>query len=281
MREARKLKLMKRLGRNQSKPLSLETAEALTGTLRNKKPTALVAHSIQDAPLPPKAEVPKRPAAVKSSLSFRQTATSEKRANLATAKGALQKNPLPPKTQPVAVKRPATAPVPAHARLQKQKLTIPQSPNFSTRRVPTRTATRPATAPLSIKSHMVAARTTTFKQPAKPIVAPLGKKKAPTSTDKVDGEPVITRKRNSASWTVPLSPKRAEPVKATPVLSTPKVKPFVRKSMSESTAVRSVAARQIAGPVNSNVKAQSISMRQSVAPSRSTSFRINKEPSQE
>lgn len=280
------MKLMMRLGRNQSKPLSMAAAEAITGTLRNKKPATTTNASQEVAssnqPKAVKAEAPKQ--AVKSSLSFRQTATSEKRAN-PTTQGALPKKPMPPtKKVSVGAKRPATAghPIPAaHARLQKQKLTVPHSPKFSVR--PQRVApivSRPATAPVSLKSHMAAARQTTGKT-TKPLVPAAAKKTS--AVDKINGASTVKNKRNSTAWTVPASPKRAEPVKETPF------KPFIRKSLSESKAARSVGPskqqQQLARSVSSAKPRSSTLVRKSVAPpstlSRSSSIRVQKEPSQE
>ena len=211
---------------------------------------------------------------MKKSLSFRQTATSLKRANLATMgiqthrTELAKREPLASSRKPVATvparsapvapsnvkkpvgtipsnsfvhKKPATAVPPRSTILKKpatgippakqanlnRKLTLPQSPNFSSR-LKERSAAKVLTAHTAGKVlPSISAR-------------PAATQAAASKVSQVKKE---TESQNTATWVNPLTPEaRATParilmaksVAKTPLSpSTPKIKPFARKSFTD------------------------------------------------
>lgn len=260
MREQRKQKFMVRLGRNLANPLSVSSLEALTGMLRSKKPPANVTPvkakepGIEAAPsVPVKQESgvkPERNAQVKRTLSFRQTVTSMKRSTMANGGAPLKRAtsfksvPASVKSVPTSVKKPMAPLSSQMARVQKQKLTVPHSPNFTNR------TRQPQAAKPTVQS---VTKTSLRKIPARN--AP--KLTAAGSSSKQTGAEVSIRvvaqvnKRNSSSWMIPLTPDRkispskspSSTSKANSSIHTPNVKPFIRKSFSESKAKPTVANR--------------------------------------
>jgi len=326
-REERKQKLLLRLGRNLSNPLSVTSWEALTGTLRSKKtPTGAIAvkpkepvqvkieketkpkvsswdalkgsfkskkatakasttKSVESVPVKLEAPV-KSERQVKRTLSFGQTATSIKRTNLANG-GATLKRATSFKSIPTPAKKPV-APQATHLTLvQKQKLTVPCSPNFTNR-------TKQQSAPL--KSAPVASSTRPITgSKMKPIQLPKSFQPVSSSSVKALDSPGLVSevtKRRSSSWMIPLTPpeRKTTPSKSGPnTQHTPNVKPFIRKSFSESKAVpnRSVQINRSVSSVSMIRPSTSTLPRKSVAPSilqkdssRRSVWSVSKEPTE-
>ena len=212
-REARRAKLVKRLTRNlKTNTLSTSSIDALTGTGSSKKPARAAPH-VGTAPVLVKQAAVKRettapaakPQAVKQQVkpTYRQTATSQKQADMALSKP----RPPPATTQ---TKKPAAITTKTFVTLKK-KLTVPQSPNFSVR------------------------RQTVAKHPVARVEAT-----APSTATVVDGNTSGSR-RSSITWTVPFTPERPQQPPNSP--RTPIGKIFFRKSFSETKSpVRKVPA---------------------------------------
>ncbi len=309
--------------------------EALTGTLKSKKPSTnadLVTGQSEDA-TPVEATKPKgtvKTSNIKSSLSFRQTATSLKRANIASLGVQLKRSQslksVTSQEKPVVVKKDVEKKMPApQPRIQKlTKLTVPQSPKFSSsssqsRSTPApqprlqkltkltvpqspkfsaRSQSRPTTRPPVASSLKPPVPTTARQVPqARTTQPPAVRPKTTTSVatgDQVDAQPVITTKRKSSTWMIPLSPDRAVPPTPVQGFSSPRtpiaVKPYLRKSLSDSKAPRNASPKPLARSVSSVALARASSssvLRKSVAPTPNrsmlsrSSIHIQKEPSQQ
>jgi hypothetical protein len=325
-REERKQKLLVRLGRNLSNPLSVSSWEALTGTLRSKKaptsavkskepvqaqiekevkpnvsswdalrgslknkkgtvkattvtkPNEAVAVKVENA-----AKSESRP--IKRTLSFGQTATSLKRTNLANG-GATLKRATSFKSIPTSAKKPVAPPATQLTSVQKQKLTVPCSPNFTNR-------TKQQTA--AIKSVPVASSTKPVAVSKRaPVQLPRSFQPVSSSSEKaLDTAETVPEviKRKSSSWMIPMTPERkASPSKTGPnAQHTPNVKPFIRKSFSESKTAsnRSVQINRSVSSVSMIRPSTTTLPRRSVAPSllgndssRRSVWGVSKEPSE-
>jgi hypothetical protein len=210
-REARKQKLAMRICKNSGSTASVASIEAITGTLRSKKPLTATAPPAATAARPAKLPTVAKKEIVpttkpevnkqqqKKIFGFRQTATSMKRAEMAQA-GVKSKVPVtkPTVVANVETKKPSVGHVRAVG-LLKKKLTVPHSPNFSVR--------RQTIAQKSIPNPSIAAATTTV----------------------IDGSP---SRRSSITWNVPFTPEARQ--QGNSPLRTPKVKIFTRKSFSET-----------------------------------------------
>lgn len=298
------MKMMKRLVRHHANPsLPLASMEALTGTLKSKKPATAVDLDPSDGAKPiieaskPKEAVKKT--SIKSSLSFRQTATSLKRANIASLGVQLKRSQslksVTAQEKPVVVKKDVEKKIPApQPRLQKlTKLTVPQSPKFSARSQIRSTTRPPVASSLKPPVPTIARQVPQARVTKLPAVRP----KTTTSVatrDQVDAQPVITVKRKSSTWMIPLTPDRAVPPTPVQGFSSPRtpiaVKPYIRKSLSDSKAPRNGSPKPLARSVSNAALARASSsnlLRKSVAatPNRSmlsrSSIHIQKEPSQQ
>lgn len=233
-REARKQKLLMRLGRNLRNPLSVSSLEALTGTLRSKKapPNASIARLKEDPKeVIIKQEIPeKKQAQLKRTLSFGQTATSLRRTNIANGGASTLKRSVSFKSVATPVmKIVALSKATQVARAPKPKLTVPYSPNFSNRVRPP--VVKP---PLPSKQSNPVLRKTPADQTPKSL---LKKAPLPGVCSVIKTEPPVTdaTKRKSSTWMVPLTPEqKMPPPKCASSPRTPIVKPFIRKSFSES-----------------------------------------------
>ena len=276
-----------RLARNLGKPISVASLDALTGTLRSKRaPIATPVKTNEQITAPPKQEIEKkqeRKAPLKRTLSYGQTATSLKRTNIAnggiTLKRATSFKSIPATKKSVA---PCPAKDPQVARVQKQKLTIPHSPNFTNRNrqppVPKPIVQSTAKSVKTQANHVLKAAANSSSQATG----------AAGSTVKVVNE---VNKRKSSSWMVPFTPERKSPPRApssatkpNPSPRTPNVKPFIRKSFSESKTApnRSTLLSRSVSTVAIRLQSSSLA-RKSVAPStlgKESRFSVlKKEPS--
>ena len=264
--------MLTRLGRNLTNPLNVSSLEAITGTLKSKKTPAKTAFnrqskediSIKEENVSVKEEnvsvqgnsVNKKPQ-LKKALSFRQTITSQKRSDIANAGSSSLKRATSFKHVPSSVSKPVTQAVKTVQNV-KQKLTVPYSPNFSVRTRPSvrppppiakPNATLPNTAKKAVKPQLTKAQATSSPQP-----------RAVDSTD--------STKRRSTSWMIPLTPEKTTTSNSVSSPRTPNVKPFVRKSFSESKTMPKRSTTL--GRSDSNAamaRPSSTLLRKSVAPS--------------
>ena len=248
-REARKQKLAMRICKNSGTTRSVASIEAITGTLRSKKPAiappAAAAMPAKQPTVAKKEIVPIAKPEVnkqqkKTFIGFRQTATSMKRAEMAQAgvkpKAQVAKPAVATAAAPIKAKKPSVA----HTRaigLLKKKLTVPQSPNFTVR------------------------RQTIARQPLP------NPSTSASNTTVVDGSP---SRRSSITWTVPFTPE-ARRQESSP-LRTPKVKNFTRKSFSET---KSPARKVPAVPVQLIRSSSSASLARLSRPSVAFASSIN------
>lgn len=289
-REARRQKLITRLGRNSNVPLSEASIEALTGTLRNKKAQGNSSavkpkEEKKELILPKPDNSVKKSVPLKRTLSFGQTATSLKRTTIANG-GAPIKRAISFRAIPTSAPKMVAPQAPQMARPQKSKLTVPYSPNFTNRsRQP------PAIKPPLSTSKPVAGlvRKLNVTQTPKPLPAA----RAVNYSGPVVSE--ITTKRRSSSWMVPLTPEqKVSSIKMTPPRSassprTPNVKPFIRKSFSESKTLpnrstqlaRSTSTATVA-LASSTLSSKGIANSTQLKESRSSRsiWNVSKEPSE-
>jgi hypothetical protein len=212
---------------------NVSSLDALRESLKNKKgtgkatsvtkPNEAVAVKMENA-----AKSESRP--IKRTLSFGQTATSRKTTNLANG-GATLKRATSFKSIPTSAKKAVAHPATQVTSIQKQKLTVPCSSNFTNR-------TKQQTA--AIKSVPVASSTKPVAVSKRaPVQVPRSFQPVSSSSEKaLDTAETVHEviKRKSSSWMIPLTPER----KSSPSKSglnaqhIPNVKPFIRKSLSES-----------------------------------------------
>ncbi|XP_057375652.1 uncharacterized protein LOC130696584 [Daphnia carinata] len=270
---------------NAAKPKKVSSWEALKGSLRNK--TTVKAIPVQaNEGVPAKLHAttkPEKGLSVKRTLSFGQTATSLKRTNIAN-NGATLKRSTSFKSIPTSTKKPVAPQVSQATHVQKQKLTVPCSPNFSNRTRQPAAAIKPQSV-TATKSAMVC------KLPSSNVPKQFSHiaSSSPKTVDNTAHVGAVT-KRKSSSWMVPLTPERkGSPSKAvSSTQHTPNIKPFVRKSFSEARAVpiRSTQINRSVSTVSMN-RPPSTLPRKSVAPNtlgkdsnRRSVWSISKEPSE-
>jgi len=325
-REERKQKLLVRLGRNLSNPLSVTSWEALTGTLKSKKAPTSATKSKEPAQVKIEKEVKPNVSSwetlrgslknkkvtvnattvtkknetvpvklestakseskqIKRTLSFGQTATSIKRTNLANG-GTTLKRATSFKSIPTSAKKPVASQVTQLSSTHKQKLTVPCSPNFTNRTKQPSAAIKTIPVASSAKPVAICKRA--------PVQVPRSFQPVSSSSEKaLDTAGLVSEvtKRKSASWMIPLTPERkTSPSKSGPnAQHTPNVKPFIRKSFSESKAAsnRSVQINRSVSSVSMVRPSTSTLPRKSVAPSilgndssRRSVWGVPKEPSE-
>ena len=219
---------MMRLNRNNPNPSNIYSLEAIAGIQRSKNPPEKHQATSVTTTVKNEAVKTEEKPQLKKNLMIRQTATSMKRATMTTgsfkprevftARPALNINKKPEVPQVKSLK-------------VNPKLTMPRSPSFTHR------APRPAPAvqkPTASKN----------SGPAKPVPKTEQKKVATQTPRKTEAVPEVKSTRKSSSWMIPLTPEKAITVvdgaKNSP--RTPKVKPFVRKSFSESKVTRKSVA---------------------------------------
>lgn len=269
-----------------TKPKSVSSWEVLKGSLKNRKTTtkAIPVKANEANPIKPHATTQSgKSVQLKRTLSFGQTATSLKRTNIASG-GATLKRATSFKPIPTSVKKPAAPQVSQITHEQKQKLTVPHSPNFSNRTKQPPAVTKPQAL---TATNPVASR----KMPASQV--PKHISHIASSPQKIVDKTATVAdmtKRKSSTWMVPLTPERkSSPSKAVSNSQhTPNIKPFNRKSFSEARPVP-VRSTQINRSVStvSMIRPPSTLPRKSVAPStlgkesnRRSVWSVSKEPSE-
>ena len=220
---------MTRLNRNNPNPSKICSLEAIAGIQRSKNSPAKHQATSATATMKKEAAKTEEKPQLKKNLMIRQTATSMKRATMTT--GSFKpREVFTARPAPNINKKPE---VPQVKSLKvNPKLTMPRSPSFTHR------APRPA------PSTQKPITTSKNSGPAKPVPKTEQKKVANQTPRKTETVPEVKSTRKSSSWMIPLTPEKAITVvdgaKNSP--RTPKVKPFIRKSFSETKVTRKSVA---------------------------------------